>query len=143
MISYERLKEESSTVLRPPRSGLNLYPEYWTKEIGKAAKGFFKWINYDVIINYDTSREYFTHERMFPLFITYIMPMNKTAGYKIIKHILLPGLFLVVIPFLYFIVYLLIIKTLIIRCLYRGLLCHCCGASEKGEITKESKVESK
>ena len=129
MISYERLAEESTTVLRPPRSGLNLYPEYWTKEIGKSAKLFFKWINYDVIINFDTERKYFTHERMFPFYVGYIMPMNKTAGVKIIKHILLPGLFLVVIPFFYFIVYLLIIKTLIIRCLCKGVFGRCFGAS--------------
>jgi len=131
MISYERLAEDSSIELRTPRAGLNLYPEYWKKSIGKAAKVMFKYLNYDFILKFDTNRAYLTHERMFPIFISYIMPMNKTAGVKIFWHFILPRLFLFVIPFLYLVVYRLMIKTILIRCLIKGLLCSCFFKSEE------------
>jgi hypothetical protein len=80
-----------------------------------------------------------THERMFPIFMTYVIPMNKTAGKKIIMQILLPGFFLVVIPFLYFIVYLLLIKTCLVRCICKGLF-GCCA--DKDSVNKNGKAEA-
>ena len=71
-------------MLRTPRTGILLYPEYWTKEIGKAAKVLYKYLNYDFVIAVDKNRDYFTHERMFPIFVRYVTPMNKTAGKKIL-----------------------------------------------------------
>ena len=114
MVRYKELSLESRTELIPIPYGLNIYPEYWQKELGRLVKRLYRWVTYDFILSYDKQRKYVTAELQDEM-QSYIRPMPKFVGKQFLLYVLLPSL-AILIPFCYLVLY---------RCLLKYLLCHC------------------
>ena len=121
MERYDDLKLKSSTGLRSPRRGLNLYPEYYKKAIGTFCSNLYLKLSGEWTNKYDPERKYITKEFILAYNETYMSYPKKTRGVKFFLNVILPFLlgFLV---FSYLIIW---------KCICKCCICGICFGKNK------------
>ena len=114
MERYEELAVRSNQQLSLPVHGVDLYPEYYKKALGKLCGDLYHKLSRDWVTQYDPEMKYIKKEFIVSYNDMFMIYPKKTRGVRFFFYVLLPFALVIVLPLLYCILW---------RCILRKCFC--------------------